>query len=334
MEREWLAYSQQVLERRLAPLRDRADGVLSVEPAGPHFVVVIKTKSRLRMLLAEQVAPRSDLTQSHLDLDHPLSLVAPYMQAMMLGLLWPGVIRRIYVAGLGGGRLPLVLHHHLPEVLIDCAEIEPVVLRAAERYFGLRRDERLRVAIADGREWLARLKDERRYDLMLIDVFLDNGYTPYRMATQEFFELARSRLTADGVLVVNLLASDPYFTDKIATAGSVFPGLALCPAGEDNQVLFASTRPMPGQESLTERAVALEATINFRFPFREWVPVLVFPAATHGRILRDDDPPPDYFQALPSFEGAFGRTALELPCPCGSGSSFGACHGGTGRETR
>ncbi len=325
--RQWLVDSQRAIERRLAPLRDKADGVLFVEPAGPHFVVVIKNESRLRMLLAEQVAPRSDLTQSHLDLDRPLHLVAPYMQAMTLGLLWPVDCRRIYAAGLGGGRLPLILHHLLPEVLIDCTEIEPVVLQAAERYFGLRQDERLRVAIADGRQWLADLDDERLYDLILIDVFLDNGYTPYRMATREFFELVRSRLTADGVLVVNLLSTDPDFADKVATAQSVFPGLALCPAGEENQVLFASVRPIAAPDLLVKRALILEETLGIPFPFSTWVPSLEIPASSGGMILRDDAPPADHFQFLPSFDGAFSRTAPELPCPCGSGNRFGACHG-------
>ena len=325
----WLESNRLAVERRLAPLRSKGDGVISVEPAGPHFVVIVKSGSRLRMLLVEQVAPRSDLTQAHLDLDHPFYLVAPYTQAMTLGLLWSRDVRRIYAAGLGGGRLPMVLHHFLPAAEIDCAEIEPAVQRAAERFFGLRPDERLRVAIEDGREWLARPEDERPYDLMLVDAFLDNNYTPYRLATQEFFELAQSRLSADGVLVVNLLSCDPYIADKIATARAVFPGLALCPAGEENQVLFASPAPIPARTELAERAAALQDACRFPFPFADWVDALELeiPGKADVAVLRDAAPPPNYFDSLPSFDGAFSRTEPRLPCPCGSGRRFVACHG-------
>ena len=325
----WLQANQQAVERRLAPLRSKGDGVIFVEPAGPHFVVVVKSGSRLRLMLVEQVAPRSDLTQAHLDLDRPFHLAAPYTQAMTLGLLWPRAPRRIYAVGLGGGRLPMVLHHLFPEAEIDCAEIEPLVLRAAERFFGLRPDERLRVAIEDGREWLAQIEDERPYDLMLIDAFLDNNYTPYRLATREFFELARGSLSADGVLVVNLLAADPFIGDKVETARAVFPGLALCPAGEENRVLYASPAPTPGRAELADRAATLESACRFPFPFAGWVDALELEIVgkAGAAVLRDDAPPPHYFDSLPSFDGAFGRTAPELPCPCGSGSRFGACHG-------
>ena len=340
VEREaWLASNLLALERRLSWLRAKPDGVIFVEPAGPQFVIVTKKNSHIRLLLVEQARPRSDLTQAHLDLDNPLSLISPYLQAMLLGLAWQSDPRRIYLAGLGGGRLALVLHHFFPAAVIDCAEIDPVVVDVAERFFGVRQDERLRVAVEDGREWLARPArsgSEVRYDLILLDVFLDNAYTPYRLATREFYQLCRRRMTENGVLVVNLLVTDPFYAAKIATIKSVFQQIALCPVLGDNRVLFATLGARLEKDALIERAKALQAKVSFPFPFDAWASALDMGqelGGGEGRILRDDAPPDNYFDSLPSFDAPFGRTEPELPCPCGSGRRLGDCHGRRGRMT-
>ena len=140
---EWLASNRRAIERRVGWLQAKPDGVLAVEPAGPHYAVVTKRGSHLRLVLAEQTRPQSDLTQSSLDLEDPLHLVSPYTQAALLGLAWPQDLRSVYAIGLGGGRVPLVLHHYLPEATVDCAEIEPVVVGVAQKYFGLRQDRRV-----------------------------------------------------------------------------------------------------------------------------------------------------------------------------------------------
>jgi spermidine synthase len=330
---EWLASNRRAIERRVQWLQGKADGVLSVEPAGPHFAVVTKRGSHLRLVLAEQVRPQSDLTQSSMDLQNPLHLVSPYTQAAVLGLAWVQEVRRVYAIGLGGGRVPLVLHHYLPEAIVDCAEIDPVVVTVAEKYFGLRQDERLRVALADGREWLARPEGRGPYDLIFLDAFLDKGYTPYRLATRQFYQLCSDRLGEEGVLVVNLMATDRFHGHKVRTLQSVFPQVCYCPAGGDNRVFFAShRRPWEG-ETLLERVAALQDYHGFSFSLVQLAARIVLEIDEEAlglgwaQVLTDEDPPEGYFDLLPSFDLPFGRIDPELPCPCGSGVRFAACHG-------
>jgi spermidine synthase len=235
------------------------------------------------------------------------------------------------MAGLGGGRLPLLLHHHLPATHIDCTDIDPAIVTIAKGFFGIRPDHRLHVAIEDGRQWLA--NSTTRYDLILLDAFLDNGYSPYRMTTSEFFQLCRSRLLPGGVVVINVLASDPFVAAKAHTLAAAFPHLYSFTDPGENIILFATAGSELDSGQLQSRAAKLDAIHAFSFPFRELGGRLTVglgdlnEAAVSAPLLTDAEPPPGYFDNLPSFNAPFSQVDPDLPCPCGSGQRFSACHG-------
>jgi spermidine synthase len=320
------------LTARLAPLQALPDGTVVVEPAGPHFLVITKEESMLRFWLVEQADSSTGVIQSEIDLAEPLMLQEAYTQAMLLGLLWQPQPRSIYVAGFGGGRLPLLLHHYCPQTQITCSEIEPEIIRLAERFFGIRQDERLQVVVEDGRNWLARQRDP--LDLILVDVFLDNGYSPYRMATVEFYALCRERLTSNGVVAVNLLANDPFLERRIQSLVAAFPAVWLLTArpfdGDENIIVVATAAPELEKATLCERAQTLDGYFSFPFGLAPLATMLTRQQATGAPPLWDDEPPPGYFDSLPSFAGPFSRVGPELPCPCGSGRRFADCHGPEG----
>lgn len=135
----------------------------------------------------------------------------------------------------------------------------------ARRFFGVEQDARLRMAIEDGRVWLER--HATRYDLILLDVFLDNGYLPYRMATREFFTLRRARLQPGGVLVMNLLAGDSWTARKAQTSAAVFPYVWSYTLSDENWVLFGRVRRR--ESPLPSKAVARELAAQhvFDYPF-------------------------------------------------------------------
>lgn len=47
---------------------------------------------------------------------------------------------RALCVGLGGGTLPLFLTHHFPGMQIDVVELDPVVIKAAEKAMGFPKD--------------------------------------------------------------------------------------------------------------------------------------------------------------------------------------------------
>lgn len=314
---------------RLQPIRGLEDGTLHMEPVGIHFHVLTKEEGMVRFWLVEQNDTDTGVIQSEIDLDDPLALQEAYTQAMLLALAWQPEPRSVYMAGVGGGRVALALHHFFPEAELYCAEIEPEIVEIAHRYFGLPRSGRLHIAIEDGREYLARRT--QRYDLILLDVFLDNGYSPYRMATVEFFSLCRAHLADDGALAINLLANDPFVERKLQSMAAVFPTVWLFTArpvdGDENLVALASLRTDLSRDALIERAAAVETGRNLPYPLAALAAMLT-PVPRGGLApLVDDAPPAGYFDSLPSFDVPYSQVAPDRPCPCGSGRRFAACHG-------
>ncbi|MEZ4675730.1 MAG: fused MFS/spermidine synthase [Caldilineaceae bacterium] len=335
----WALTNLSAIYSRLLPVQEAADGTLYAELHGPNFIVVTKSFQHIRLWILDPHHVDSGVVQSEMTLENPLHLVDPYTQAAILGLVWRSEVRRIYCAGLGAGRVPMILHHHLPQAHIDCTEIDPAIVAMATRFFGLGLDERLQVHIADGRGWLA---DAAPYDLIFVDVFLDRGYVPYRLSTVEFYTLCHQKLTPGGILVVNLLTEDEHLARRVATLQQVFGEVWACVLSEGNTVLFAPT-PVVGQavldrEAIVERATNLQAIQHFAFPLATLALTLTTDLAeleidlAGAQPFVDGAPPPDYFDLLPSFADLAVPVDPALPCPCGSGLPYGACHGQVGND--
>lgn len=326
----WKERNLEAIYARLEPVRKLKDGTLMVEPSGIHFLVIIKEGSALRFMLVDQTNPTTGVVQSEIDLEQPLLLVEQYTQAMLLGLLWKPQPKRVYMGGLGGGRVPLLIHHYVPTAEIDCTDIDPRIVTIAKAFFAVQPDDRLHIAIEDGRNWLE--ENPTSYDLILLDVFLDNGYSPYRMTTLEFFQLCYKRLAPGGVVVINVLSGDKFIAAKARTLGEVFPYLYTFVDPSGNTILFGSTVHLD-VDLLRSRAAKVDAIHAFPFLFREIGAQInqglgdLTEAAANAPILTDGDPPPEYFDNLPSFNSPFSRVQPDLPCPCGSGLRFAQCHG-------
>lgn len=74
---------------------------------------------------------------------------------------------------------------------------------------------------------------EQEYDLIFIDAYYGNLSVPEHLVTREFYETVKSRLTDDGVLVINIILS-PTFGDAFSrnfdtTLRSVFPFITRDP---------------------------------------------------------------------------------------------------------
>ena len=153
------------------------------------------------------------------------------------------------------------------------------------------------------------------------------------MSTVEFYTLCRERLTPDGVLVINLLASDPYLAARVKTLQQVFPAIYVNPLAVGNILLYASTNPTLDHDALIARAMAVQETHHFAFPFAMRALELqknlyaTFPNLATAAPFFDQTPPAGYFDLLPSVAALLAPVAADAPCYCGSGLAFGACHG-------
>ncbi len=163
--------------------------------------------------------------QSAINLDDPDEQVFMYTRYLHLGRLFAPDAQNSIFVGLGAGSAPRRFHRDYPEMTIDVVEIDPEVVAVAERYFGLETDERLRVWARDGR--LFTKQTDARYDLAVLDAYFAESI-PFHLTTVEFLREVQSRLTADGVVVANVIGavSGPQsrlFRSMLATYDEVFP---------------------------------------------------------------------------------------------------------------
>ena len=217
--------------------------------------------------------------------------------------LWNTQITNVLMVGLGGGSAQRSFAYYHPGVKIETVEIDPVVVQVARNYFGFRESESQKVHVEDGRVYLRRSR--ARYDLIILDAYVQGRYgssIPQHLATREFFELVRDRLTTNGVVAYNVIGTTGgWRADMIGafwqTLRTVFPQVYLFPARTSQNIVMIATRSGLKMEvaSLRQRAAVLERIRRVTLPtFQERVGAFqgVPPSsAARSPILTDDYAP-------------------------------------------
>lgn len=186
--------------------------------------------------------------------------------------------RRVLLIGGGPGGLirELLKHPNLDE--IRYAEVDPMVIDLIRRHStALTEAEldspRVSVELIDGRSHL--LRSSKQYDVILSALSNPSDLQTNRFFTTEFYELASSRLTADGIVVVRLPAALGFQNQELtellaslyASLASVFPHVRVFP---DEGGTMAIASPHPGIEDydvgllvsrLSERGVSAETAL-------------------------------------------------------------------------
>ena len=222
-----------IMSAVLAPLGRGWATTLYEKDTGFHRIRVEETRERRYLYF-------DGTLQSSMDRRDPASLELLYSRFASLGLaLRPDAAKTLFV-GLGGGSMAKKYHQEFPAMEIDSIEIDPDVVDVARRFFHFQEDARQRVHGGDGREFLARTG--HCFDLILLDAYYADNM-PFHLITREFFDTALSKLTAEGVLVINLIGSlrgpdSTMVRAAIKTLSRVFPQLYTFPTfGNRGQVL-------------------------------------------------------------------------------------------------
>ncbi|WP_437964902.1 fused MFS/spermidine synthase [Sorangium sp. So ce260] len=162
--------------------------------------------------------------------------------------------RAALVIGLGTGTTTGTIAAY-PFERIDVAEISPAIVEASRRFFAgpslyALDDPRVRLSLNDGRNELL-VAPEGRYDLIAIELTSVWFAGAASLYSREFYELARSRLTADGVLqqwVQLHHIRRRELAVVIRTMRSAFPHVALFVGGAQG-ILVASAAPLLASEA-------------------------------------------------------------------------------------
>ena len=336
---DWLTTHRQQVMQKLAWLQDEPVDVVWERWSALHRILITREGRLIRMYFADphvtNEEPDMSGAMSAMKLSDPFDLSpTPYNQAMMLSLLWQPNPKRVYFAGFAGGRVPLVFYHYFPRVVIDSTDIDEVVGGLAERFFGIQFDERQRLYIQDGREFLAQRRETTPYDFIFVDVFRGTGFSPLHLATAEFYALCKRHMTPSGVIAVNLVQDDELLDRKLATIASCFKHVYLL--RNRTVVLFGTNGPLLTRDEILEGAKSLQAQHQFAFPFLTRAAALTQLGESErfgepvGKcaVLRDGASVAETLPLLPDDPLFYGVAPGDL-CPCGSGKKLQHCHGRT-----
>ncbi|MEG4941746.1 fused MFS/spermidine synthase [Microcoleus sp. F4-D5] len=257
------------IKKQITWVHQQPDGIIFQEYSGDNCIAIKKINSVLLLLLADRETLITNVAQSLLDLNNPLNFLFPYCRAMMLALVWKNQPKKIYIIGFGGGSIPRFFHHYFAESIIECTEIYPTVVEVARKFFGIQFDERLKVAIQDGREYLAQQNPTVKNDIIIVDAGFGSGYMPYRLVTQEFYQLCKTHLSRAGALVVNLFHKQEFNAAAVKTIQTVFAQVYICNLETGNSIVIATNAPDLSQNEIFLKAELIQDFHNLGFSLIE-----------------------------------------------------------------
>ncbi len=169
----------------------------------------------------------------------------------------------ILVMGLGGGSLPKLLHKINPGLKIDAVELDPEVLKVAEKFFYFKDGVHADVYINDARIYAK--KTDKKYDVIILDAY-KSEFAPYHLLTKEYFEELSSILKEGGLLLFNMY--DPHNREihkpVLKTLRAVFNDTALFDILPDADIIVAgNSKHKTTLESLNNRAKIVRKKYGF-----------------------------------------------------------------------
>lgn len=281
-----------------------AAGALLLVPAGYAKESLFETESPYQFIrvLEEDGVRKLELNEGvavHSEWRRDSVLTGGYWD---LFLLLPPLVDRppqtMLVIGNAGGTIARAYGRYYPRVDIDGVEIDGELNDVARRFFGAGDNPRLRLITADGRPFLE--QSDERYDVIVVDAYRQ-PYVPFQLATQEFFETARSHLRPGGVIALNVAATpeDRRLTEAIETTVlTAFPQAWRWSPLRFTDVVVAFDRPL-SREELLQRAERVAPSLRTLVPPLRRQLALARPS---GRALTDDRAPVEWLTDRMIFE--------------------------------
>lgn len=222
----------------------------------------------------------------------PAELPVTYTQYMTVALAYTPRAINIAEIGLGGGRIASYVHDFVTPSHVTCVELDPGVVELAQRHFGVRQDDRLRIVTRDGRVFMN--TDRGAYDIIFVDAY-QGTLVPFHLVTQEFYRILKRRLGPGGVVAQNISPDVLDLNRMVATAKSVFANCDLYRGG-GNWVLIAYDGPPKTTAQLDLRAGQMQNAYHLRYPLSPMVHVrrANVAVAQGARPFTDDFAPVGY----------------------------------------
>ena len=147
------------------------------------------------------IEPPTPIIQSCALTQNPKIVLIGYVKLLLSTLFFNDNPQKILVIGLGGASAQNALNILLPRTQIDTVEINAVLPKIVDQYFGYKEDYRNKIFIEDGAIF-AKESATDIYDIILIDAF-NADYIPPQLLTDEFMQDIKKMLTPKGIVAIN-----------------------------------------------------------------------------------------------------------------------------------
>jgi spermidine synthase len=279
-------------------LTDAGEKVLFEKESLYHYIRVTQTGTIRRLQFRRS---GEDFDESAVDIQDRTKLPLLYYRSMLVAFAHQPNPTSVLFVGMGAGTLPMAIHHYFPAAHVDAVELDPEVVAAAKRFFGLKEDDRLKVYERDGRVQVRRfLAEKKKYDVVFLDAFR-GGYIPYQLTTREFLEQVKGVLLPGGIVVSNLRPGFASYEYQRRTYDATFRNHTTY--GTEGNLILISDDCVP--KSDVARILANAERLQKEKQFRVDLPSVVREGATAGKyatkgpILTDDFAPTDVLRGIP-----------------------------------
>jgi spermidine synthase len=215
-----------------------------------------------------------EVVESMVDMERPHDLLVDYTKYMFTSYLLRPKQEKVLIVGLGGGAMIHFLKHYDPKVKVDVVEIDPAVVKVADKYFGVRSGGNVNIVTKDAFDYLK--KTDARYDVIYMDAFLKPaaGKTnptgvPLHLMTIKFYKEVQTKLQPDGMVVFNI---NPHETvgEEIKNIREAFPQTYVfqLPNFGGNVVVGSMARKRMDLRELETAATELDRRFQTTYPFR------------------------------------------------------------------
>lgn len=170
-------------------------------------------------------------------------------------------IKHLVNIGIGAGIISNWCQKHLPGAKLDNVDINAEVIAAAP-CFGIKRSDRNKLIEADGRQYIEQQADGS-LDVVFVDAFDDHDHVSACLATVEFFQILRRKLSKHGAVTMNVWAHQisSLYSSMEKAFGSDRVSIGTAP-GLGNFILMASNLGTAGKKKKVDRAF-VETELEF-----------------------------------------------------------------------
>lgn len=253
--------------------RDTAAGRLEFDGTSDFSHIRIRRRGDFRSMMFVRDSGE-EVYETRINLRYPAELQFPYLKYLFTSYLFRDPQQEVLIVGLGGGAMVHFLRVCDPQLRIDVVEIDPLVVKLADEFFGVRSGENVNIVTGDGLEFIANAP--KQYDVIYLDAFLkpsaetDASGVPLALRTRQFYEQLQTKLKPGGVAAFNI-NPHPQANEDVRAIAATFPQAYEFPLPQGTGVvLIASTdAKRVTRGTLIERARPLDDRFETSIRFQE-----------------------------------------------------------------